>query len=66
MTNTNQLKAAHQGPLASVAVVSPRDTTLAAFLDIFTLLEPRTGTPPRFRIKRLANLTLVERPPLVV
>ena len=65
-TSTKNLKAAHQGTLIILAAASPRDTTLAAFLAIFTLLDPRAGTPPRYRIQRLATLPLEERPLLVV
>ena len=36
--NTNNLKVAHQGMLAGVAAAPTRETPLAAFLAIFTLL----------------------------
>ena len=64
--NTNHLKISHQGTLISVAAASTRETPLASFPDIFTLIDIKTVTSPCFRINRLATLSLAYRPPLVV
>ena len=65
-TNTKCIEAAHQVMLAGAEVASLSDTALTALLAIFTLLDPKTGTSPCSRLKRVASLTLAELPPLEV
>ena len=65
-TNTKRLKVAHQDMLYGVEVAYPRDTTLAASSDIFTFLDPRTGTSLRSSLKGLATLPLADSQLLVV
>ena len=47
-------------------VATAPDPIISGFPGIFTLLEARANTTPQERLKRLANLPLGQRPPLVV